>query len=90
MNSVCIILIKHVSILSKNVACFHFHLSVILNSQVLVNPHSIVENIFKNIIHHFDFLEELRETLRVAVGPHPGRLTSAGALNKKEYLKPVF
>ena len=43
-------------ILSKNVACSHFHLIItILNSEVLINPHSIVETI---IVHHYDFPEE--------------------------------
>ena len=42
--------------LSKNVTCSHFHLIItILNSHVLINPHSMVETI---IVHHFDFLEE--------------------------------
>ena len=42
-------------ILSKNVACSHFHLITILNSVILIYHHSIVETI---IVHQFDFLEE--------------------------------
>ena len=59
--------------LSKNVACSHFHLIItILNSEVLINPYSIVETI---MVHHYDFLEESNRK---------GLIWNSLSLNKKE------